>query len=101
VFFSLTQDHPELAEPYNNLAVLYAARGDYEQARAALEMAIRANPDYAIAYENLGDVHTQLAIRAYEKATKLETSNRAVRTKLELARDLIHPTPRATAASPN
>jgi tetratricopeptide (TPR) repeat protein len=40
VFTKLTDDYPELPEPYNNLAVLYAAAGQYDKARAALEMAI-------------------------------------------------------------
>ena len=58
-FTQLTQDYPELAEPYNNLAVLHAGQGQFDQARAALEMAVRANPDYATAHENLGDVRSR------------------------------------------
>lgn len=65
---SLTQDYPELAEPYNNLAVLYAAQKQYEQAKNALEIAIRNRPDYATAFENLGDVYAQLASQAYAQA---------------------------------
>ena len=57
VFTKLTQDYPELPEPYNNLAVLYAAQGQYEKARQSLEMSIRTHPSYATAYENLGDVY--------------------------------------------
>jgi len=97
IFFALTQDHPELAEPYNNLAVIYAARGDYERAKGALEMSIRANPDYATAYENLGDVHVQLAAQAYGRAARLEAGNPSVRAKLALARDLAHYTPQRAA----
>ena len=40
-FTKLTQDYPELPEPYNNLAALYANRGELDKARAALESAIR------------------------------------------------------------
>jgi Flp pilus assembly protein TadD len=57
---ALTQDYPELPEPYNNLAVLLAARNELEQARAALEMALRNDSAYATAHENLGDVLAQL-----------------------------------------
>ena len=60
-FTQLTQDFPELPEPYNNLAVLYAAQSQFDKARAALEMAIKLNPDYATAHENLGDVYARLA----------------------------------------
>ncbi len=100
-FFALTQDHPELAEPYNNVAVIYAARGRYERAREMLESAIRVNPEYATAYENLGDVHARLASRAYEKAAKLDAANRGARAKLALARDLVNvaPKPRPAAAA--
>src|SRR3970040_688057 len=41
IFSALTEDYPELPEPYNNLAVLYASQGQYDKARTALEMARR------------------------------------------------------------
>ena len=81
-FTQLTEDFPELPEPYNGLAVLHAAQGDYDQARAALEMAIRNNPGYATAYENLGDIYVQLASQAYCKAQQLEAANTTVKAKL-------------------
>ncbi|HEY8905574.1 MAG TPA: tetratricopeptide repeat protein, partial [Rhodoferax sp.] len=83
-FTQLTQDYPELPEPYNNLAVLYAGQGQYDKARLALEMAIRTNPSYATAHENLGDVYARLASQAYNKALQLDNSNTAVPPKLEL-----------------
>jgi len=55
-FRGLVEDYPELPEPYNNLAVLYAQKGDYDTARSVLETAVRAAPDWAVAHENLGDV---------------------------------------------
>jgi tetratricopeptide (TPR) repeat protein len=100
LFFALTQDHPELAEPYNNIAVIYASRGEYDRARDALESAIRANPEYAVAYENLGDVYARLAARAYEKSLGLDAGNRTVRAKLALARELPAATPKRPAADP-
>jgi tetratricopeptide (TPR) repeat protein len=89
VFSKLTEDFPELPEPYNNLAVLYAQLKQYDKARAALEMAIRTHPSYAIAHENLGDVYAKLASQAYDKALQLDSSNAAASTKLSLIRDLI------------
>src|SRR6266446_10717494 len=68
VFTALSRDYPQLPEPYNNLAVLYAAQGQYEKARQQLEMSIRTHPSYATAYENLGDVYTKLASQAYDRA---------------------------------
>lgn len=89
VFTKLTEDYPELPEPYNNLAVLYAQQKQYDKARTALEMAIRTHPAYAIAYENLGDVYAKLASQAYDKALQIDSSNATAQGKLSLIRDLI------------
>jgi tetratricopeptide (TPR) repeat protein len=71
LFTRLTQDFPDLADPYNNLAVLHAAAGELDQAQAALAQALRLQPDHAQAQENLGDVLMRLALRAYQRAQKL------------------------------
>ncbi|RZL01802.1 MAG: tetratricopeptide repeat protein [Rubrivivax sp.] len=86
-FTKLTEDYPELPEPFNNLAVLYAQQGQYDKSRNALEMAIRTNPSYATAYENLGDVYAKLASQAYSKALQIDTRS-AVAPKLAMIRDL-------------
>ena len=89
VFTKLTEDFPELPEPYNNLAVLYASQGQYEKAKNALEMAIRTHPSYGTAHENLGDVYAKLASQAYGKALQLDGSNTTAQSKLALIRELI------------
>ena len=91
IFTKLTEDYPELPEPYNNLAVLYAGQNQFDKARAALEMAIRTNPSYSTAHENLGDVYAKLASQAYNKALSLDGSNTAVQPKLALIRELFNP----------
>jgi tetratricopeptide (TPR) repeat protein len=88
VFTALTDDFPELPEPYNNLAVLYAAQGQYDKARSALEMAIRTHPSYATAHENLGDIYAKMASVAYDKALQLDTRNTSAQTKLSMIREL-------------
>ncbi|HEY8101670.1 MAG TPA: tetratricopeptide repeat protein [Burkholderiaceae bacterium] len=88
IFTKLTEDFPSLPEPYNNLAVLYASSGQYDKARAALDMAIRTNPSYATAYENLGDIHAKLASQAYDKALQLDSTNTGAKSKLTLLRSL-------------
>lgn len=90
-FTRLTEDYPELPEPYNNLAVLYAGQSQYDKARTALEMAIRTNPSYTTAHENLGDVYAKLASQAYGKALQLDAGNAAVPPKLALIRELFNP----------
>ena len=89
LFTLLTQDFPELPEPWNNLAALYAGEGQYDNARTALEMAIRTNPGYGVAYENLGDVYARLAAEAYGKARKFDAGNAPAQKKLTLIRDLL------------
>jgi tetratricopeptide (TPR) repeat protein len=90
-FTRLTEDYPELPEPYNNLAVLYAGQGQYDKARAALEMAIRTNPSYSTAHENLGDVYAKLASQAYNKALQLDGNSTTAQPKLALIRELFDP----------
>src|SRR5262245_45548827 len=104
IFTRLTQDYPELPEPYNNLAVIYAAQGQYDKARLALEQSIRTHPSYATAYENLGDVYAKLASQAYDKALQIDSSNKGAQNKLSLVRDLVGggaaPTQVAAAKAP-
>ena len=88
VLVKLTEDHPDLAEPYNNLAVIYAGDGRYDKARDALEAAVRANPGYATAHENLGDVYVRLAAASYQRALRLDAANRSAVPKLVLVRGL-------------
>ena len=90
-FTSLTQDFPELPEPYNNLAALYAAQSQFDKARAALEMAIKLNPGYATAYENLGDVYARLSIQQYVRAQQFASTSPSVTAKLKMVRELFGP----------
>ena len=85
IFQKLTEDYPELPEPYNNLAVLHASAGNYDKARVALERAIRTNPAYATAHENLGDVYAKLASQSYDKAMQLADPNQQPPQKAKLA----------------
>lgn len=84
---ALTQEFPDLPEPYNNLAVLQAAAGRLEPARALLESALRLDPGYRTAHQNLGDVLVRLAQRAYESATG-PRGDPGLQNKLRLAREL-------------
>ncbi len=97
-FQALTEDYPELPEPYNNLAVLYSSKGQFEKARVALELAIQTHPSYSTAHENLGDIYAKLASQAYDKALQLDKGNGTVATKLNLVRDLFSTNPKANTA---
>ena len=76
IFEALRRDHPEMSEPYNNLAVLYAVEGRLEDAREILLATLKRQPD-AVVYANLGDVYTKLARRAYQQAREIEAGGGA------------------------
>lgn len=88
IFRALTDEFPELPEPYNNLAVIYAGQGEYDKARQSLEMAIRTHPSYATAHENLGDIYAKLASQSYDKALRLDRGNASAQTKLAQVKGL-------------
>ena len=92
VFERMTEDFPELPEPYNNLAVIHASLGQLERARTLLEAALAIRPDYATAHENLGDVHLQLGVDAYQRAASLQPTNRNLANKLSLSSELLSKT---------
>ena len=83
VYLDLTREYPELAEPFNNLGVIYAAKGDYPNAKAALDNALRANPNYAAAHENMGDLLVNMARQSYEQSLLVEAKQRGIAQKIE------------------
>jgi Flp pilus assembly protein TadD len=99
-FVALTEDYPELPEPHNNLAVIWAQKGRYDKAKIELEIALAAHPDYAIAHENLGDVYSRLAGAEYDRALALDKTNKSAQSKLALVRELYAVAPSANAPKP-
>jgi tetratricopeptide (TPR) repeat protein len=87
-FESLTQDYPELPEPYNNLAAIRASQGQFANAEHFLQLAIAAQPEYVTARENLGDLYVTMAAAEYEQALKLAPENAGLKRKLTLSREL-------------
>lgn len=85
IFSALTQDYPQLPEPYNNIAALHARAGDWQQARQALETALRNDPGNRLARENLGDVYLQLAIGAWREAIVPERAEAGLARKIRYA----------------
>src|SRR5208282_96650 len=99
-FQALNEDYPELPEPYNNLAVIWAKKGDYDKARKALEVALVTRPDYAIAHENLGDIYVRLAGAEYNRAIALDKTDKSAQSKLVLVRELFDVAPSSTTPKP-
>jgi ketosteroid isomerase-like protein len=88
IFTKLTEDHPELPEPYNNLAVIYARQQQYDKAKQALEMAIQTHPAYATAHKNLEDVYARLASQAYDRALQTDSLRGSAPVKLATIKEL-------------
>jgi Flp pilus assembly protein TadD len=93
-FTELTQAYPELPEPYNNLAALYAKKGRYDEARVALETATKANPSYALAYENFGDLYLRLASESYKRAQTLGSRSALTAQRVGDIQKIVSPPPR-------
>jgi len=92
-FRDLTERFPELPEPFNNLAVLYAEKGQFRLAKEILEQAIKTNPSYLTAHINLGDIFTKMASEAYNKALEIDKSNNIAITKLSMITQLFNYNP--------
>ena len=93
VFAALAQDYPQLPEPHNNIAAIHARTGQWEQARAALELALRNDPSQTAARENLGDVYLQLALVQWSSAGSKTRPSQELQRKLRLARELLNLAP--------
>ncbi|AGW89528.1 MULTISPECIES: tetratricopeptide repeat protein [Cupriavidus] len=99
-FAEMAQDFPELPEPHNNLALLYAKRGDLKRAEAELVLATEVKPAFAIAYTNLGDVYLRLAEQSYAEALRRNPGDTRASAALRQLRETAAPASPATPAAP-
>ena len=90
IFEELTRSYPNWPEPHNNLAVLYAARGEEKKAEQALLAALNAHPSYSLVYQNLRSLYADMAGRAYRKALQSDAGE-SVAPRLVLAENLVAP----------
>lgn len=81
VYSQMTVRFPELAEPWNNLGVLYIGQGSLDQAEQAFETAVMNNPTYPAARSNLADLRLLMALRDYQSAAKLGSAGARQRAK--------------------
>lgn len=88
-FTRLSQEYPELPEPYNNIALLQVRAGQLELARQALETALRNDPGHRTARANLGEVHLMLAVKAWEQAAATGPLDARLVRRLDAARALV------------
>ena len=89
VFTQLTQEYPELPDPYNNIALLQVRAGQLEQAQQSLESALRGNPNHRTARANLGQVHLMLAAKAWEMVAANGPIDPSLQRRLDAVRGLL------------
>ncbi len=100
-WIEITQQFPELPEPYNNLAALAANQGQWIEARDYLELALKLRPDYVLAQGNLAEVYLRLADRYYSSASKLQPSQREYGQRARAIKEILNPPPPKPSNRPN
>ncbi len=93
----ITQQFPELPEPYNNLAALAANQDQWIEARDYLELALKLRPSYAIASANLGEIYIRLGAQSYENAAEAQPNQRLFSNRAKALRDILKPPPKRAA----
>ena len=97
----ITQQFPELPEPYNNLAAIAANQGNWIEARDYLELALKLRPSYAIASANLGEIYIRLGAQTYENAAKgVQSNQRQYTNRAKALLDILKPTSKKSAIPP-
>ncbi|HKI60619.1 MAG TPA: hypothetical protein VKA23_06245, partial [Mariprofundaceae bacterium] len=66
--------NPKLAEPHDNLAVIYNELGDVPAAVRELEQSLVKRPDNPVAEENLADLYVKMALKRYRSALEKEST---------------------------
>ena len=90
-WIEITQQFPELPEPYNNLAALSANQGKWIEARDYLELALKLRPDYVTAQGNLAEVYLRLSEMNYQSASKLQPNQREYGLRAKAIKEILNP----------
>ena len=100
IFSWMANEKIETAAAYNNMGVIHVSQGDYDSARGALEFAVIADPSYATAHQNLGNIYSNLASQAYRRALQLDRSDSTLPTKVAQLAELLGHGPGSTDPAP-
>ena len=88
---ALIRDYPEVADPYNNLAVIRASQGNIAEAKRLLEKAIVINPNYATGRKNLADLYLLNALTLYREAQPKLPYNKPLQERIKKLEALLKP----------
>ena len=89
LFTKLSQDYPELADPFNNIALLQVRNGQLDAALVALQAALRNDPTHRTARANLGQVYLMLAVQNWAQLASTGPLDAPLQRRLEGARALL------------
>ena len=78
IYREIIASHPNVPEPYNNLARLLVNEGKLAEAQTLLETAMRTHPSYATIYDNLSQIYVAMARNSYGKALQLNAAGSKV-----------------------
>lgn len=76
--------NPKLAEPHDNLAVIYNELGDVPAAVYELEQSLVKRPSNPVAEENLADLYVKMALKHYRSALEREPTPQLERRYMRL-----------------
>ena len=91
VFTRLSQEHPDLPDPLNNIGLLQARAGRLDEALASIQEALRSDPSHRTARANLGQVYLMLAVRTWDELSRSGPVDASLQRRLEAARVLLLP----------
>ncbi|KAF8109937.1 hypothetical protein N665_0089s0056 [Sinapis alba] len=87
-------DDQDLAQVYNALGVSYVREEKLEKGIAQFEMAVKMQPGYVTAWNNLGDAYEQkkelpLALKAFEEVLLFDPNNKVARPRRDALKDRV------------
>ncbi|XP_020210440.1 tetratricopeptide repeat domain-containing protein PYG7, chloroplastic isoform X2 [Cajanus cajan] len=94
-------DNPDLAQVYNALGVSYVRDGKVDKGIAQFETAVKLQPGYVTAWNNLGDAYEskkeyKSALKAFEEVLLFDPNNKVARPRRDSLKELVEATKGAT-----
>ncbi|KAG6518095.1 hypothetical protein ZIOFF_021497 [Zingiber officinale] len=88
------RDDPDLAQVYNALGVSYIRDDKLDKGIAQLEKAVKLQPGYVTAWNNLGDAYEKkkelrAALKAFEEVIILDPNNKMARPRRDALRERV------------
>ena len=89
IFKELIEQYPQMPEPYNNLAVLYADTGQTALAVETLQQVFSTSHSYSAAFNNLRNLYNEMASSAYREALDIKQKKSKKNSQYTLLSDTV------------